>query len=191
MTSPDVVVIGAGVMGASLAWHLGARGCRDVLLLDREAGPGCGSTGAATGGFRAQFETPINIRLSLLARAKLRVFREEVGADPGYEPSGYLWLAGDPGAIAVLAAARRVQHAEGLFEARAVGLDDIARLNPAVCRDGVIGGAFCPTDGFIRPRAILEGYLAAAVRQGAQVAWDSAVVGFDRGPDGRIAAVRT
>jgi sarcosine oxidase subunit beta len=191
VTSPDVVVIGAGVMGASLAWHLGARGGLDVLLLDREAGPGRGSTGAATGGFRAQFETPINIRLSLLARAKLRVFREEVGADPGYEPSGYLWLAGDPGAMAALAVARRVQHAEGLHEACAVGLDDIARLNPAVRLDGVIGGAFCPTDGFIRPRAILEGYLAAALRQGARVAWDSPVVGFDRGPDGRIAAVRT
>ncbi len=191
MTAPDVVVIGAGVMGASLAWHLTTRGGLEVLLLDREAGPGRGSTGAATGGFRAQFETPINIRLSLLARAKLRVFHEEVGADPGYEPSGYLWLAHDAGALRALDAARLVQHAEGLTEAVGVGLEEIARLNPAVRLEAIVGGAFCPTDGFIRPRAILEGYLAAAVRQGARVAWDSAVVGFDRGPDGRIAAVRT
>lgn len=191
MPSPAVVVVGAGVMGASVAWHLGARGCRDVLLLDRTPGPGSGSTGAATGGFRAQFETAINIRLSLLSRAKLRAFRDEVGAEPGYEPSGYLWLAHGPEALAALDAARRLQHAEGLTEAVAVGPDDIARLNPAVRIDGLAGGAFCPTDGFIRARLILEGYLAAAARGGARVEWDTEVTGFDRAPDGRITAVRT
>ncbi|HKQ96361.1 MAG TPA: FAD-dependent oxidoreductase [Candidatus Polarisedimenticolia bacterium] len=191
MSSPAVVIIGAGVMGASLAWHLGARGHRDVLLLDREAGPARGSTGAATGGFRAQFETPINIRLSLLSRAKLRAFRDEVGADCGYQPSGYLWLAGSAEALHALAGARRLQHAEGLTEAVEVGLDDIARLNPEVRRDRIVGGAFCPTDGFIRPRAILEGYLDAALQGGAQVAWGESVVGFETGPGGRITAVRT
>jgi sarcosine oxidase subunit beta len=51
---PDIVVIGAGVMGASLAWHLAAKGCRDVTVIDAAASPGEGSTGRATGGFRAQ-----------------------------------------------------------------------------------------------------------------------------------------
>jgi sarcosine oxidase subunit beta len=191
MPSPAVVVVGAGVMGASVAYHLGARGCGDVLLLDRTAGPGRGSTGAATGGFRAQFETAINIRLSLLARAKLRAFRDEVGADPGYDPFGYLWLAHAPQATAALDAARRLQHAEGLTEAVAVAPDDIARLNPAVRIDGVTGGAWCPTDGFIRARLILDGYLAAAARFGARVEWDTEVTGLERAADGRITAVRT
>ena len=56
---PSVVILGAGVMGASLAWHLTSRGCRDVLLLDRGAAPGAGSTSRATGGFRAQYATAI------------------------------------------------------------------------------------------------------------------------------------
>ncbi|HSK75710.1 MAG TPA: FAD-dependent oxidoreductase, partial [Thermoanaerobaculia bacterium] len=63
--SAEVVILGAGVMGASVAWHLASRGCRDVLVLDREPALGLGSTGRATGGFRAQFATEVNIRLSL------------------------------------------------------------------------------------------------------------------------------
>ena len=89
----EVVVAGAGVIGASVAWHLSALGVRDVLVVDRAGAAGDGSTARATGGFRAQFGTSINVRLSLFAREKLRRFPEEVGADPGYRPCGYLWLA--------------------------------------------------------------------------------------------------
>ena len=92
MNHPDVVVVGAGVVGASVAWHLARRGVR-VTILDQGNGRGDGSSARATGGFRAQYGTAINIRLSLLARAKLRAFQEDVGADPGYEQAGYLWLA--------------------------------------------------------------------------------------------------
>jgi sarcosine oxidase subunit beta len=188
---PSVVILGAGVMGASLAWHLTSRGCRDVLLLDRGAGPGAGSTSRASGGFRAQHATAINVRLSLLAREKLLRFGEEVGADCGYVPAGYLWLASSQLELDVLREARVIQHAEGLDEARAVAPDDIARLNPAVNPDGVIGGAYCPSDGFISPLGILQGYLDGALRQGATVRWGVEATGLERDPAGRIVAVST
>jgi sarcosine oxidase subunit beta len=188
---PSVVILGAGVMGASLAWHLTARGCRDVLLLDRGGGPGAGSTSRATGGFRAQYATAINVRLSLLAREKLRRFSDEVGGDCGYVPAGYLWLASSQLELDVLREARVIQHAEGLDEARAVTPDDIARLNPAVSLDGVIGGAYCPSDGFIRPLGILQGYLDGALRQGATVRWGVEATGLQRDATGRIVAVST
>jgi glycine/D-amino acid oxidase-like deaminating enzyme len=191
MTAASVAVVGAGVMGASAAYHLAMRGARDIVVLDRAAGPGLGSTGAATGGFRAQFDTPINVRLSLLAREKLRRFEEEVGSDPGYSPAGYLWLAQTEAERDALARAHRIQQAEGLPDAVLVGADEIRRLSPAVRLDGVIGGAFCPTDGFIRPLKILEGYLAAAERLGVRVDWGVEVVGFGRGTDGRITHVGT
>ena len=70
----STVVVGAGVVGASVAYHLVARGARDVVVLDRAPGPGAGSTGRATGGFRVQFASAVNVRLSLLAREKLRRF---------------------------------------------------------------------------------------------------------------------
>jgi len=93
MRTASVVIIGAGVIGASVAYHLARRGWREILVLDRSLGPGQGSTGKATGGFRAQYATPINVRLSLLSREKLRCFSEKTGGDAGYVPAGYLWLA--------------------------------------------------------------------------------------------------
>ncbi len=159
-------------------------------MLDAASGPGQGSTGRATGGFRAQFATPVNVRLSLLARDKLLRFRDELGADPGYDPRGYLWLASDETQLARLRALRAIQHGEGLAEAVEVTPADIAELAPAIDRAGLVGGAFCPTDGFIRPLAILDGYLAAAARLGVRVDWDSRVVAIERSGD-RIDAVRT
>jgi len=189
--SGRIVVVGAGVTGASVAWHLLRAGARDVVVIDRAPRAGLGSTAAATGGFRAQFSSAINVRLSLLAREKLRRFGDEVGADPGYVPAGYLWLASSEEELEALRAARRTQEACGLLEAVDLDLEDVPRLAPAVALLGIVGGAFCPTDGYIAPMAILAGYLDAARREGARVLWDRAPQRFDRGNDGLIRAVVT
>src|SRR6267143_2524613 len=186
----DVVIAGAGVIGASVAWHLTGLGVRDVLVVDRAATAGEGSTGRATGGFRAQFGTSINVRLSLLAREKLRRFGDEVGADPGYRACGYLWLARTAGELEALRGAQEVQREAGLREARMVEPEEISRLNPAVRLASVIGGAFCPSDGFLRPLDILRGYLDSARRRGARVRFGEEVRELVRGPDGRIESVR-
>lgn len=191
MKTAECVIIGAGVTGASVAYHLAARGCRDILVLDRESAPGQGSTARASGGFRAQFATDVEVRLSLLAREKLRRFQDEIGADPGYRPCGYLFMASSPAILDALLAAQRVQHAAGLSEARAVSVAEIRELNPAVNTDGLAGGTFCASDGFLRPHQIAGGYLAAAKRLGARVQPGTRVLGFDATPGGTVAAVRT
>ncbi len=191
MTTASVAIIGGGVMGASVAYHLAARGWRDVIVLDRAPGPGAGSTGRATGGFRAQYATPINVRLSLLAREKLRRFHADTGVDPGYAPHGYLWIAADERELEELRAGRRVQQAAGLHEAVELSADDVLELNPALAPEGIAGGVYCPSDGFIRPLRILEGYLAAARRLGARVAWGTAATGFKLARDGTITEVQT
>jgi sarcosine oxidase subunit beta len=188
---PSIVILGGGVMGASVAYHLAARGARDILVIDRAGAPGGGSTSRATGGFRAQYGTPINVRLSLLAREKLRRFRDEIGGECGYEPFGYLWLATAERELAILDTAREMQHAEGLHEAQAVTPADIAALNPALRLDGIVGGAFCPTDGFIHPLGILEGYLSAAARLGVHVEWGVEATSLVRDGAGRVTAVKT
>ncbi|HSQ60186.1 MAG TPA: FAD-dependent oxidoreductase [Acidobacteriota bacterium] len=186
-----VVIVGGGVIGASVAHHLTALGRRDVVVVDRAESPGRGSTGFATGGFRAQYGTAINIRLSLLTRRELLRFEEETGIDPGYAQAGYLWLASSEAAMTALRDANRLQHEEGLHEAAIVGPGEIARINPAVSLEGVIGGAFCPTDGFIRPLRILEGYRAAAERAGARFCWGVEAIGIERDREGHATAVTT
>ncbi len=185
----DVVIVGGGVVGASIAYHLAARGCTDVLVVDR-ASPGAGSTGRATGGYRAQFATPVNVRLSLLAREKLHAFRDELGVDSGYRPCGYLFVATSDAQLAALRAAQQVQRDAGLHDAHELDAQDVRALNPAVHGDDVVGGVFCATDGFIRPLQILYGYLAAARRLGARVHCGRTVRGLRRAGD-RVIGIET
>jgi sarcosine oxidase subunit beta len=191
VSAPSLCVIGAGAIGASVAHHLAASGRRYVLLLDRSPVPGEGSTGKATGGFRAQFATPVNVRLSLLSRAKLLRFQDETGVDPGYLPAGYLWVARTEPELASLRRALEVQRAEGLEEAREVSPEEITRLQPWLAPNGVIGGTFSPTDGFIRPRDVLDGYLRSAARNGVRIEWGAEVTGMERDGKGRIVSVAT
>ncbi|HJS47120.1 MAG TPA: FAD-dependent oxidoreductase [Gemmatimonadales bacterium] len=186
----EVVIVGAGVMGASVAWHLARCGVRDILLLDRAAGPGAGSTGRATGGFRVQFDTAANVALSVRSREKLLDFPAEVGGDPGYTPCGYLFVARREGDLSLLRQAQAVQHAAGAPWPREVGPAEVLELNPALVPDGILGGVFSPVDGFIRPMAIAGAYLEGAERMGARVEWGVEALGFAREGD-RVVGVVT
>jgi sarcosine oxidase subunit beta len=191
MQTAEVVIVGGGVIGASAAYHLAARGVGGVVVLERGARAGEGSTGRATGGFRAQFGTRVNVRLSLLSREKLLRFREETGVDPGFRQCGYVFVATNEEELAALVSAQRVQHECGLTEARAVGVEDVARLNPAVNREGLKGGVYCPTDGFIRPLEILRGYAEAAARLGVRFERGVEVEGFRKDARGRVESALT
>ena len=173
--SASVAVIGGGVIGASVAYHLAKRGVHDVVIFDRGTGPGNGSTSRATGGFRGQFHTAVNVRLSLLAREKLRAFPEEIGVDSGYRPHGYLWIAASEAELAPLRKHLAIQRAAGLSEAKEIDADAVMELNPAVLRDQIAGATWCETDGFIRPMQILRGYLEAAERLGVRIEWNTDV----------------
>lgn len=190
MSCPDVVVIGAGVVGASAAWRLAERGCR-VTVIDRAGGFGEGSTGRATGGYRAQFATEINVRLSLMAREALRSFEDLTGVDSGYRPCGYLLLTRSEAELASLLEAQALQHRLGLVEAVEVTVEEALRLNPALAPGSFSGGVFCPTDGFIRPLGILEGYVAIARRLGVEFRFGEEPLELVRDGTGRITAVRT
>lgn len=186
----DVVIVGGGVIGASAAWHLASRGCTRVLVLDAAPGPGQGSTGRATGGFRVQFGSEPNVRLSLLAREKLRRFADEVGVDPGYRPCGYLFLTEREETLAALLDAQTMQRSLGVDDARPVTVDEVLEINPAIAVEGLVGGVYCPSDGFTRPLEILRGYTEAAQRMGVRFEYGAPVRGI-RVLEGRVVGVRT
>jgi sarcosine oxidase subunit beta len=189
--SAEVVIIGAGVIGASVAYHLAKQGCDSVLVIESHREPGLGSTSKATGGFRAQFGSEINVRLSLLSRKKLVRFEEELGVDSGYRPCGYLFLASDEAQLEVLRDAQDIQKAAGLDEAREVTPSEAMDSNPAVRVDDLVGGIFCPTDGFIRPMQILRGYVEGATRLGVRFEYGVEQRGLRMDGLDRISAVRT
>jgi len=155
-----------------VAYHLARRGVRDVVVVEREPEIGHGSTPKATGGFRAQFDSEVNVRLSLLSRA---LFASEREIDFGYEPHGYLFLARSADELERLRLAQNVQHACGLGEARMVSPSEARTLNPLIEDERVVGGTFCPTDGFLRPMNMLRGYVEAARELGVRFSFNPEV----------------
>ncbi len=163
------VIVGGGVVGASVAFHLTQRGARDVLILEREKVQGLGSTGKATGGIRAQFETEINIKLSLHSIEFFKNFPKRTGIDCGYEPRGYLFFATDETIFALLKKNVAFQKKQGLKSVEIVDKWHIADLVPRMNVDDILGGSFCATDGFINPLAVMEGFTKVACESGTRV----------------------
>jgi sarcosine oxidase subunit beta len=190
MRTAEVLIAGAGVIGASIAHHLATRGVRNIVVVDRAAHFGAGSTGRATGGFRAQFPTAPNVRLSLLSREQLLRFRDETGVDPGFAQHGYLFLTRSAAVLEALRQAIAVQHDCGARDARIISAEEARAINPFIEDEALIGAAFSPADGFIKPLEILRGYAESAQRLGVEFVFDSDVRGFTRACD-RIAIVRT
>lgn len=180
MHTADVVIIGGGIVGSSIAWHLTEGGCKNVLVLERESHQGKGSTGKSMGGVRAQFSTALNIRMSLYSIPFYAAFEEKLGHPSGYCPQGYLFLATRAEHMSYLRETNALQRSLGLDAAVLLDHDNIAARYPGLRCDDVIGGSFCASDGFVDPYSAMTGFMARASEQGATL-WRSAeVTAIDR-----------
>jgi sarcosine oxidase subunit beta len=186
----EVVIIGAGIVGASIAYHLGEAGCRDVLVLERETRLGLGSTGKSMGGVRAQFATDVNIRMSLYSIPFFARFEEATGFECGYKSHGYLFVATNVQHMAYLRSNYDRQVELGLRGAELLRRDDIVKMVPQLRSDDILGGAFCPTDGFVDPYSVMTGFLGKAQANGCALERATEVVGIDAHA-GRVTGVRT
>jgi sarcosine oxidase, subunit beta len=190
MQTADAVIIGGGIVGSSIAYHLTEAGCRNIIVLERESHQGKGSTGKSMGGVRAQFATEVNIRMSLYSIPFYASFDERLGEPAGYRPQGYLFLATTQKHLDYLRANQDRQKELGLTNATMLSHSDIADRFPQLRTDDVLGGAFCPTDGFVDPYSAMNGFTAVATQHGASICKGTDVTGLVTDVNG-IAGVET
>jgi sarcosine oxidase subunit beta len=176
--STDVVVVGAGVIGASTAYHL-ARAGLGVVVVDAFDGPAEGSTGRSFASIRAQWADALNIELSWRSIQAYRSLPDEHGIDVGYRPSGYLFLVPEAAWDAQLAAVD-LQRAHGV----PVDVLDVrsAQRITEFAADGLGGVTWGPADGVVDPHLATSAYLQLARVAGAQVRFRRRVTAVQ--PDG-------
>jgi sarcosine oxidase subunit beta len=188
MTS-DVVIVGGGCMGASVAYYLSRLGVTDVVLVEREAALGTGSTGRNAGGVRHQFSHEANVRLSAESIRVFERFEEETGAPVDFHQHGYLFLIAREEDAAAFRRDVAMQRALGI-DVDWLDRDGIAGRAPGVRLDGLLGATFCARDGICDPNGVTMGFAQAARRAGATIHRETCVTGI-RIAQGRVAAVET
>jgi sarcosine oxidase subunit beta len=172
----EVVVVGGGVMGASVAFHLAEQGA-DVLLLEARELAG-GSSGKPIGGVRAQFSDPANVDLGLRSLELFEDFARRPGRAIGLEQQGYLFVLPTDDDVALFRESVTMQNARGV-DSRIVDIAEACRLNPYLDASRYVAAAHAPRDGWARPHAVVDGYVDAAERLGASVRTHAAVTAVD------------
>jgi sarcosine oxidase subunit beta len=190
MQTADVVIIGGGIVGSSIAYHLTANGCRSVLVVERESAQGKGSTGKSMGGVRAQFSIPVSIQMSLYSIPFYASFEERLGYPCDYRPQGYLFCATTDQQMAYLGTNYAQQVKMGLKNVRLMTGDEIRSMYTQLRGDDIVGGSFCSTDGFVDPYSAMTGFMICATDHGATLWKNTVVTGFTQDSTG-IASVET
>jgi sarcosine oxidase subunit beta len=170
VTSAAVAIVGAGVTGLSIAWHVAERGETSTVVYER-TGVGAGASGVQPGGVRQQWGTRVSC---LLARESLRFFRElgerlEPLIDPGWRACGYAFLAHSQPVLEQLAANVRLQNELGI-PSRLLTPAEAGDAVPGLSVDMLAGASFCAEDGYFdRPQSVVQAFADAAARRGVRI----------------------
>jgi sarcosine oxidase, subunit beta len=190
----DVVVVGGGAIGTSIAFHLAEAG-RSVCLLERDA-LSSGSTSRAAGGVRTQFSDPLNVAMGLRGVEAFSRFGERPGGEIDFRQVGYLFLLDRPEDVEAFERSVALQNELGV-PSWVLAPDEAARLSPLAGLDGVLAATYCALDGHASPEAVTQGYAGGARAHGATVLTgvEAAAIGVSGGtarsvvtPEGAIEA---
>jgi sarcosine oxidase, subunit beta len=184
----SVVVIGGGVIGTSVAFHLAESGVRDVVLVERDE-LASGSTCKAAGGVRASFSNAANIVIGLRGLQVYARFARDFGQDIDFSRDGYLYLLSDQANVEVFTESVALQNSLGV-PSRMISPEEAKRISPLIGTEGMLGACWSPQDGKATPEAVVLGYAAAARRHGARIIRHCAVTDIDSS-GGAIRAVLT
>ncbi|WP_406120059.1 NAD(P)/FAD-dependent oxidoreductase [Streptomyces sp. NBC_00989] len=185
----EVVVIGGGVIGTSIAYHLARAGVRDVVLVERDE-LAAGSTSKAAGGVRAQFSDGLNVQLGARSLEAFERFEEDTGHDIGLHRVGYLFLLSTPEDVASFETGVRLQNSLDV-PSRIIDPAEARRLSPLISTEGLIAAAYSPDDGHCTPEAVVHGYASAARAHGATILRHTDVTGIETHGENITAVVTT
>src|SRR5438132_1374380 len=189
--SADAVVVGGGVVGCSIAYHLARRGAT-VVLVERDT-LGSQSTGRCAGGVRRQFSSSANVVMQQLSVELLAGLEAETGVDPEFRHIGYLFVLTSDKQVEDFRRFLLMWHETGVTDARWLEPHEVRELAPLIQGDDILGGTFCPSDGIASPHAVTLAYSGAARRLGVQLLEGGTVDGDAMGEviDRRAAAPGT
>ena len=162
----EVVVVGGGIMGASIAFHLAEAGVTDVVVLEQGT-LGSGSSAKPLGGVRATFSDANNVELGLRSLRAYETFADRFGIDIGLRQVGYLFLCRSEAELAAVEASVRLQNRLGC-NSRMVTPAEAGEINPMLDPGPLLGASFSPRDGYAEPARVVEGYARAATRLGVR-----------------------
>ena len=174
----DVIIIGAGVLGLSIAYHLARQDKhKRIIILEKEKFHGAGSTAQCTGGIRHQFTNPVNIQLVKLSYPFFQHFAAEMHYPIYFRQRGYLFAAASP---------TKWQELQNMYDiltdldipAQLMTPEQIKTDYPFVHTDDLLGASFCPLDAYADPYGVMEGYYRQSRSLGVQVFCNAEVTGL-------------
>ncbi len=184
----DVVIIGGGIIGLSIAYHLALKKAGRILLFEKGQ-LGEGSTSRCVGGIRTQFSTEINIRFSLESLKTFEKFEEEFGVQSGFKRIGYLFLASTEEEVRIFKKNIKIQR-QFHIPVEFLDRDEIQRRWPYLRTDDLLGGTYCHLDGYAGPHEVLSGFIKGAKRAGVKI-YEGREVTEIFSSNGRIIGVKT
>ncbi|MCD6317892.1 FAD-binding oxidoreductase [Candidatus Aerophobetes bacterium] len=173
----EVIIIGGGVIGTSIAYHLAKMGCKNIVILEKEY-IGFGSTGKCAGGIRQQFSTEINIKLSMESRRFFEHFEEEIGYPIDFYQNGYLILANTEEEMKIFQQNLALQDKLGL-KVYLLSPQDVKKIIPQLNTEDILGATYCPTDGFADPSSVVQGFASSCRKMGAKIYEKTEAVGIE------------
>lgn len=188
-THADAVIVGGGIIGMSVAFHLAREKYGQIIVLEKELLLGTGATSKAAGGIRAQFSTKVNIQMSMLSEELFRRFKEDTGHDALFDQVGYMFLLQDDAEVAEFTKHYELQRSLGL-NAELLKPEDIPQYAPHVSLEGIQLATFCHDDGLGDPHEFMSGYEHAARGLGVEIAFETEVTGIETN-GGRVTKVNT
>jgi sarcosine oxidase subunit beta len=187
----DIVIIGGGIIGASIAYHMAQRGANNIVLLERDT-IASGSSGRATGGIRQQFADERDICFSVEGARFYEQFTRALESDiprPRFYQHGYLFLITNEASWQAMQQHVLLQRTVGV-PTQLLDRNEVAQRVPQLQVDDVVGATFCPTDGYSDPGAMTCALVEAATQRGISVYEHAPVLGITV-EHGKVQAVRT